>query len=179
MTTAIAVPTPALTAYGGEEAEIYRDLDLETDVELAQDVLREATLRLRDLEKERKSRTREYLDAKAKVDAEYTEAKTIYEIAIEAANEVIKADRQVKREAADRALVEAKTTTEVQLIVAPPPKMEGIQTRKVLHVRILDEAKVPDAFWILDIHALKEEHRAGREVEGVEFYYEETLVVKS
>lgn len=184
MTTALAVPEKSvvLAEYGGPEAELFRDAvgtDIETDVALAQETLVEATERVRALEKERKALTKPMLDDKRKIDELYTPSKTIYETIIESCSETIKADRRAKREAADRVLMEANSMAEVQAIAAPAPKMEGIQTRKVLKLRIVNEKEVPDAFWILDVFAVQQEHAAGRAVPGIEFYYDESLVVKS
>lgn len=182
LAVARAQQSVALVEYGGPEAELFRDAvgtDIETDVALAQETLVEATKRLRELEAERQRVNRPLLDDKAKVDSMFKPSTTIYETIIETCDETIKADRAAKREAADRALMEAKTQSEIQVIAAPLPKMAGIGTRKSPpKIRVVDESKVPDAFWILDIHALKEEHKAGRAVPGIEFYYDESLVVK-
>ena len=50
-----------------------------------------------------------------------------------------------------------------------------VQFRKIKKVRITDETKVPDRYWVLDMVAVRRDALAGTLTEGCEVYEEETV----
>lgn len=50
-----------------------------------------------------------------------------------------------------------------------------VQFRKIKKVRVVDESKVPDQYWVLDMVAVRRDALAGTLTAGVEVYEEETV----
>jgi len=59
---------------------------------------------------------------------------------------------------------------------AAPPKLEGITTKTVVDMEVVDEALVPDRFWLLDHRAVLAAVQAGEAVPGVRRIEREIVV---
>ena len=127
----------------------------------------------------------------------YAEAKTIVKEKLEAyiakVNEENrkKAEEERKAREAENALRKAeaeKTGSNVELI-APKPVQKvdhssrtsigGVHTRKVMDFEVIDWAKLPDDFKLVNEKKLREHAKAGVAVPGVRFFEKETVVART
>ncbi len=112
------------------------------------------------------------------------------ELQRQAEAEAEKARERLRTEAAEAALfgdgeeaiLEAARAIDTPIIRVPEIKLSGgaSSTRKVRKWRVIDSAKVPAQYWVLNEALIGKECRAGYVAPpGIEFYEEETLSVRT
>ena len=76
----------------------------------------------------------------------------------------------LKMETAERKLDEIKTPEKTV-----DTDHGRVQFRKIKKVRVIDENKIPDKYWVIDMIAIRKDALAGIPVDGIEVYEEEIV----
>jgi len=90
---------------------------------------------------------------------------------------------KLKTEARREAVLEqaAQVVAPVVQVAAAAPKIEGVSVRKIWKARVVDVAKVPREFMVVNDRALDSYAKATKgavQVAGVEFYQDESMAVR-
>jgi hypothetical protein len=90
---------------------------------------------------------------------------------------------KLKTEARREAVLEqaAQVVAPVVQVAAAAPKVEGVSVRKIWKARVVDVAKVPREFMVVNDRALDSYAKATKgavQVAGVEFYQDESMAVR-
>lgn len=99
-------------------------------------------------------------------------------------NNVLKAEEDKKRqeleiEASKKNADENKIDKKVAKVEAVIEKREAIPTRKVKELEIVDESKIPERYWVLDMVALRKDAISnGIEIAGIKVVEKEIIVNK-
>ncbi len=97
-------------------------------------------------------------------------------------NQVLRIEEEKRRlaleeEAKKKKTDEVKIEKAVEKVETVIEKLNWIPTRKNKVIKIIDESKVPDRYWILDMVAIRRDAiENGLEIEGVKVEIEETIV---
>lgn len=149
------------------------------DPSFAGDAVKEAKARYKALDERRKQITRPLLDAKNSVDGLFKPPMELWARVERLARDVLNRGVAERRAEQTAALEDPNATSEqVAAAIAKPVIPDNARTRSVLRFRVTDESKVPDRYWSLNELLVIADLRAGLEIDGIEKYYEEIVVVR-
>lgn len=166
-----------ITTKAKAEADEFLELvktSLGNDVELAQEICREAKEKRNELEAQRKHLKEPTLEAGRRIDE-------MFRPPIDVLNQVIGIGKGVIQKAIEQqraeqaAALRAAETKEALVKAAKPPEKLG-STRRIRHVRAADWSQIPATHLILNERSVLAAIDAGDEVPGVEVYFDEIVV---